>query len=460
MRWIIAGLAATCALAAASLQASLHQPAVARSHRLEQLSWYDASGVLKRDTVVVIPLGAAAKEHGPHLKLSNDAILAEHLTTRVASATSVVVAPALTYHYYPAFLEYPGSTSLSLNTARDLTLDVIRSLARHGPRRFYALNTGISTLRPLTVSAEALAREGILLRYTNLESRLESAVKQVSKQEGGSHADEIETSMMLHIDPHKVDMSKAVKDYGPRSTPFALTRTAGGTGTYSPTGIWGDPTLANAQKGWILVEALVAGIVEEINALRTAALPVVTAPAPPPEPSSRSTRTTGDQGMTPGGCSPGDERSIRAIGDAFTAHWTNADADRLAGLWADQNSDIVHPDGMVERGRKTIAINRAELFRRREYRHSRHPLQLGVIRCLTNDIAVADGKWELRDVLDTTGKGLRTVKGLCTLVVKRSNAGWLIEAYRYTIDGTGPPLPMLLKRPGYPGRVGEGPSQH
>jgi creatinine amidohydrolase len=245
MRWIILVLAVTGAVGAHSVQTRFQEPVA--SYRLEHMSWYEASDVLKPDSVVVIPLGAAAKEHGPHLKLANDAVLAEYLTGRVASATSVVVAPPLTYHYYPAFLEYPGSTSLSLNTARDLTSDIVRTLARHGPRRFYVLNTGISTTRPLAAAAQALGPEGILLRYTNVEARLESAATQVRKQEGGSHADEIETSMMLHIDPRSVDMSRAVKDYAPRSTPFALTRRAGGTGTYSPTGIWGDPTLATSQ---------------------------------------------------------------------------------------------------------------------------------------------------------------------------------------------------------------------
>lgn len=45
--------------------------------RLADLNWQQAADLLRPETVVAIPLGAAAKEHGPHLKLSNDAILAE-----------------------------------------------------------------------------------------------------------------------------------------------------------------------------------------------------------------------------------------------------------------------------------------------------------------------------------------------------------------------------------------------
>src|SRR5262249_28035934 len=151
------------------------------------------------DTVVVIPIGAASKEHGPHLRLENDYLLAEHFKRRVLASANVVIAPTVNYHFYPAFTEYPGSVSLRFETARDLMIDICKSLAAYGPRRFYALNTGVSTVRPLAAAAEALAADGILLRYTDLKIALAPIEKRIAKQEGGGHADEIETSMMLFI---------------------------------------------------------------------------------------------------------------------------------------------------------------------------------------------------------------------------------------------------------------------
>lgn len=238
---------------------------------LEDLTWVEAEKRLTPQTVVVIPIGAAAKEHGPHLKLKNDLILAEYLKKRVLAQADVVIAPTVNYHFYPAFLEYPGSTSLRLETARDLMVDICRSLARHGPRRFYALNTGVSTLRALKLSAEVLAAEGIMLRYTDTLKIVEEVEKEVSKQEGGTHADEIETSMILYMDPSAVEMKKAVKDYHPQGK-GGLTRDPQGEGTYSPTGIWGDPTLATREKGKKVVEAKVAAILKEIEELRRAAV--------------------------------------------------------------------------------------------------------------------------------------------------------------------------------------------
>ena len=245
---------------------------------LEDLTWLEAAKVLGPQTIVVIPIGAEAKEHGPHLKLKNDWLMAEYLKRQVLAQADVVVAPTVNYHFYPAFVEYPGSTSLRLETARDLLVDICRSLARHGPRRFYALNTGVSTVRALKPAEEILAQEGIILRHTDILAVSATVEKAVLQQEGGTHADEGETSMMLVMAPESVDMTKAVKDYHPNK-PGGLTRKPDGPGTYSPTGVWGDATLATREKGEKLVRATLEGILREIEALRQAPVPPV--PNPP-----------------------------------------------------------------------------------------------------------------------------------------------------------------------------------
>jgi creatinine amidohydrolase len=260
-----------CGGGAASNGPASPPPAQAKGVYLADLTWPRAEPLLGPDAVVVIPLGAGSKEHGMHLLLSNDQKLADYFAARVVEQAAVVVAPTMTYHYFPAFGEYPGSTSLRLETARDLTVDVVRSLARHGPRRFYVLNTGVSTVKALEPAAAELAKEHVLLRYTDLIAAIGPVEKEVAQQEGGTHADEIETSMMLYIAPDACDMTKASKDYHPNGG--ALTRRQGAEGTYSPTGAWGDPTLATRAKGRRIVEALVAALLRDVDELRRAPLP-------------------------------------------------------------------------------------------------------------------------------------------------------------------------------------------
>jgi creatinine amidohydrolase len=73
--------------------------------------------------------------------------------------------------------------------------------------------------------------------------------------------------MMLYIAPETVRMKKAVRDLSPHQ-PCGLTRDPAGKGTYSPTGAWGDPTLATREKGQALTESLVATILKDIAGLQ------------------------------------------------------------------------------------------------------------------------------------------------------------------------------------------------
>ncbi|HET8645451.1 MAG TPA: creatininase family protein, partial [Vicinamibacteria bacterium] len=240
--------------------------------RVADLTWPEAERALTPERVVVLPLGAAAKEHGPHLLLRNDEILAEYLARRVLERRHVALLPTLTYGYYPAFLDYPGSTSVSGETQRDAVVQIVRSVARHGPRRFYVLNTGVSTAPPLQAAAQALAREGVLLRYTDITAAGKEAESAVRQQPHGTHADEIETSLVLYMQPSSVRMEKAVAD-GMTPAPGPLRRRAGGDGVHSPSGVYGDPTLATWQKGERVTAAMVDDILREIDALSAAPVP-------------------------------------------------------------------------------------------------------------------------------------------------------------------------------------------
>ncbi len=419
---------------------------------LTSLTWLEAERVLDGSAIVVIPVGAALKEHGPHLKLNNDERLAAYLQSRVQSAAQVAIAAPLPYHFYPAFSEYPGSTTLTYATSRDLTVEVVRSLARHGPRRFYALNTGISTARPLEAAARVLADEGVLLHYTDIEARLAPAVRSVQQQAGGTHADEIETSMMLYVDPASVDMTKAVREYS-GNIPGPLTRVRGGRGAFSASGVYGDPTLATREKGRILVETLVRGILEDIDKLRVATLPVARSTGS----TSSATATGAARGepTAPNGCTPGDERRIREVGARFSVFWRQMDSEAISLMFT-ATGDIRHPDGTIERSQPVIRENRRYLFTRPEYRGSVHPVNLNDIRCLDAAHAIADGKWELR-LADAPESGRggqpRIYDGWCTLVLSGLNGVWSIEAWRYTVNPpNGTPPPTTLKQPGFLGR--------
>lgn len=240
---------------------------------LKDLSWIEAEKVLRRDPVLLLPLGATLKEHGPHLRLDNDLVLAERLADRVCAQADVVRLPALGWHFYPAFTDYPGSVSLRADTARELVVDVVASLARHGARRVYVLNTGLSTKRPLAAAQELLKADGVRLTFLDLGAALSPAEREHAEQVRGSHADEVETSMMLYLAPERVEMALAEDEASERTPGQRFVRSPDEEGTYSRTGTWGEPTRATRAKGERFVDAVVGAALADLAELAAVGAP-------------------------------------------------------------------------------------------------------------------------------------------------------------------------------------------
>ena len=232
---------------------------------LENITWKDAEEAFARFDTVVIPLGAGLKEHGYHLPLNNDLLMANYLTRRVTERLPVLVTPAIPYYFFPAFAEYPGSVSIEKDTAKNYVIDICRSLHAQGAKKFYVLNTGYSTIRALEPARLELAKRRIQMEYTDFSGAKAEQVRALAEQEGGTHADEIETSIMLYIAPEVVKLHLAEKDFHQEldsAQPGPLTRDPQAKrGVYSPTGAYGDPTLATREKGKLVVETLVDDIV-------------------------------------------------------------------------------------------------------------------------------------------------------------------------------------------------------
>jgi creatinine amidohydrolase len=242
-----------------------HPPAIERVEHPDFLT--------RADPLVVLPVGSAAKEHGPHLPLGTDRLIADHLAARLADRVPAVVVPTLTYGYYPAFTEFPGSTHVDAPTFGALARAVILSLHRHGPRRFLVLNTGFSTAPVLEIVARDLnLAHGLLIGVTRFDA-LAEGLAPLLQQPAGSHADEFETSLLLAIAPDAVRTERAVREIPPRLTQPGLFvpsthRRAPGPG-HSATGVYGDATLATRELGERLLAALLDALATAAETLRT-----------------------------------------------------------------------------------------------------------------------------------------------------------------------------------------------
>ncbi len=231
----------------------------------EELTWKAVEAEFKKERIVIVPLGAGCKEHGMHLPMNTDKILANYFAKQLAEKLPVLVMPTITYHYFPAFLNYAGSTSLDVETSRSILTTICEQWHKQGAKAFYILNFGVSTNKPLKAAQQQLSELGIIMKFTDL-LEFDKKLDDIKEQKGGTHADEIETSMMLYIKPEVVSMENAKEDFENKSgklTPFLDDNDP--TAVYSPTGVWGNPTLANANKGKIIVERFLEYLSQDIK---------------------------------------------------------------------------------------------------------------------------------------------------------------------------------------------------
>ncbi len=229
-----------------------------RGAHLGELTWPEAEKRIAGADAVVLPFGPGAKEHGPHLPLNADAVVMDYLCRRAVEAENVVIAPPILHGWLPAFRQFPGTEVADPTVFIRYVDAVARSLIRSGARRLVFLNTSIAQAAglPLAIVARDIREQTgtplLLVSWGDLETE---ATRRLETQARGGHADEIETSIHLALQPGLVRMDRAVRDYGrepartyPGYQPGLFSRTPGDP-AYSETGLVGDPTAATAEKG-------------------------------------------------------------------------------------------------------------------------------------------------------------------------------------------------------------------
>ena len=232
---------------------------------LGDLSWPEAERRYTETPIVVIPFGAGAKEHGPHMPMNADRVVMDHLVNAAIESLNVIVAPPILHGWFPAFREYPGTEVADPKVFQDYVFLVGMSLAKQGAQRIVFLNTGIAnaTGLPIAIAArEIRVQTGVptlVISWGDLET---DEIDALQEQKMGGHGDEIETSINLYLQPGLVDMELAVEDYGDRPPkeyggyqPGLLARNRGDP-LYSESGIFGDATLATREKGRAALEVL------------------------------------------------------------------------------------------------------------------------------------------------------------------------------------------------------------
>lgn len=238
-----------------------------RGHFIERMTWHEVARRIENGCAAILPIGAGAKEHGFHLPMNTDRIQAEWLAAQIAHRIDALIWPTVTYGYYPAFVDYAGSASLAAATFEAVIGEIVAAILNFGCRALLVLDSGISTRAPIDRALARLKSDQVRHLKIHEGPRYREATLKLSEQSHGSHADELETSLMLALAPELVQMSRAEASPAiPRETPGRLTPSDPSSPNYSRSGSYGDPTLATCAKGEVMLAAMVEDVSEQAAA--------------------------------------------------------------------------------------------------------------------------------------------------------------------------------------------------
>lgn len=203
------------------------------------------------DTLVV-PLGST-EQHGPHLPLDVDVVIATEVARRLAAIVpGAVLAPAVAIGASGEHHGSPGTLSVGLEVLQAMLVELVRSAGHF--RRVLFVDAHGGNRVATTAAVEQLVAEG----HDVLAVRC-------AVPGGDAHAGHTETSMMLAIDPDRVRMALAAPGVTRPWAEIGGDVRARGVPGVSPNGVLGDPTTADAAHGRAVLDDLVgrlAGIVE------------------------------------------------------------------------------------------------------------------------------------------------------------------------------------------------------
>jgi mycofactocin precursor peptide peptidase len=221
--------------------------------RLTSHSWTEVAD--RGPVVVAVPIGSC-EQHGPHLPLDTDTVIAELLATRLAEREpGVVVGPALTVTASGEHAGFPGT--LSIGTAA--MIDVVVELGRSADW----------TAGLVLVNGHGGNRDAVDTAVARLRAESRRVLSWWPRVPGGdAHAGRTETSILLTAAPERVRPAAAVAGTTAPLPELAGALRRDGVRGVSPTGVLGDPTTATAEHGEELLAALGDDLVAAVTAWR------------------------------------------------------------------------------------------------------------------------------------------------------------------------------------------------
>ena len=249
----------------------------ATEYRYNRLTWAEMNEAIAMQKVVILPTGST-EQHGRHLPLEVDAFLVEAICLEVGrrAPDRVLILPPISYGLNLHHIDFPGTIHIEPETFIAFGLNITKSVAYHGFEKILIVN-GHGSNAPLVdlIARKTVLGTDSLCAAVGYFSLAMEAFNKVRDTKVIAHSDELETSLYLYLAPERVQMDEAhagndvmgeymssdsTHDYPVRFNDF--------WGRWTKSGVHGDPTTATAEKGKIIFEAAVSGLIEIVDEWR------------------------------------------------------------------------------------------------------------------------------------------------------------------------------------------------
>jgi len=253
-----------------------------RRHYWAELTTRDFEGLNPETTIVVLPV-AAIEQHGPHLPVYTDTMIAEGMIAQTLKLLpddiDILVMPTQAIGKSNEHLRSPGTITRIAETALRAWVELGEAVSRAGLRKLVMINSHGGNVDVLNVVARELRVRFQLLAVTSGWRRfgLPAGLYTQVESEFGIHAGDVETSLMLHFRPDLVRMEHA-RDFAPSIIEMSQTfRHLKPIGAHAfgwiaqdinPDGAAGDASLGTAEKGRLTAQHQAKGFIELLRDVR------------------------------------------------------------------------------------------------------------------------------------------------------------------------------------------------
>ena len=225
-----------------------------KNFEIEFMTRTEVEKRLADNPVMILPVGST-EQHGFHLPLGTDTILAKALARRVSAKINSLIIPAFYYGYSWVWHKIPGTVTLEQEHFKTVLKDIINSVETYGTKLLIIINGHDANNQSIKYTVREMKYKTdmkILYFFYPKFSEIYEKYCESEIQKGLFHAEEFETSLMLAENEKLVDMTKAVKEYPDYPPLYSYTHEV--LGDVSTSGVFGDATVADKDKGTKMFE--------------------------------------------------------------------------------------------------------------------------------------------------------------------------------------------------------------